>query len=48
MNTYLGEVHELLTRDSEELEVRAVSHHVGHKVLDVVGITLEPKIKCRK
>ena len=42
--TYLGEVHKLLTRDGEELEVGSVGHHVGNEVLDVVGIALKPAI----
>ena len=40
MNTYLGQINELLAGDCQEFEVGSVSEDIGDKGLDVAGVAL--------
>ena len=40
MNTYLGQINELLARNCQEFEVSSVSEDVGNEGLDVAGVSL--------
>ena len=40
MNTYLGQINELLARDCQEFKVGSVSEDIGDEGLDVAGVAL--------